>query len=384
MPGAALLEQKLKSIRLKIEEGRDGEAIATLDALPAETSKEERDIIFTRAWYFAYKEQWDQVVALLSPYYDSEEIETDWHAASLKERERRAIYLLWLGNAAVNNSYYEDAASYYQRCLSILDMRRVHLPHVRVRALLGYAMTCIPLGLYPLAIQQYEKALQVSEKEKLPEDLPHIYYGLTDAHRFAGHFGEAYDYGKLALAMYQERGDRYYECRMLNLIGRIALQLGDYRAAADYYMDSLSIATLEDFVGMRLLDFVALADLRLDEGRLDEARQYCKDARDLCVAIKDDHHMCGLMYMTCGKVAHREASQEQDEPARKLLLYEALEHYDKARDHFDRTQAYAHLKEVYGRLAEVYEALQRPAEALACWKHVFPAGVNGRSAALDE
>ena len=153
MQKTSLLEQTLKRIRLKIEEGQEQEALEALEALSSETSsKEERDIIFTRAWYFAHHEQWDKVVELLTPFYNPEEIEANWHAASLKERERRAIYLLWLGNAAVNFSYYEDAARYFSQCLKVLDMRRVHLPRVQIQALLGFAMTCIPLGLFPSAV----------------------------------------------------------------------------------------------------------------------------------------------------------------------------------------------------------------------------------------
>lgn len=382
MQKTSLLEQTLKRIRLKIEEGQEQEALEALEALSSETSsKEERDIIFTRAWYFAHHEQWDKVVELLTPFYNPEEIEANWHAASLKERERRAIYLLWLGNAAVNFSYYEDAARYFSQCLKVLDMRRVHLPRVQIQALLGFAMTCIPLGLFPSAVENYEKALQVSAKEKLTDDLPHIYYGLADAHRLAGHFGEAYHYGKMALKIYQEKGNHYHECRMLNLLGRIAYHLGDFRASADYYLESLSIATVESHVGMQLINFVAIGDLRLEENRFEEARAYCKRARDICKAIEDDHHICGIMYMISGKVEQREASLHEGQQA-CALLKEALTYYEKARNLFKKTQAQAYLHEINGRIAEVYEAMNRPEDALVYWKDAFIPSAN--SILLDE
>lgn len=384
MQKTSLLEQKLKRIRWRIEEGQEQEALETLDALSVETSsKEERDIIFTRAWYFAHNEQWDKAVELLASFYDPEEIEASWHAASLKERERRAIYLLWLGNAAVNFSYYEDAAHYFSHCLKVLDMRRVHLPRVQIQALLGFAMTCIPLGLFPSAIEYYEKAVQVSTKEKLTDDLSHIYYGLADAHRQAGHFGEGYRYGKMALKMYQEKGNHYHECRMLNLLGRIALHLGDYHASADYYTDSLSIATVDNYAGMQLINFVAMGDLRLDENRFEEARNYCKRAQDICQAIEDDHHICGVMYMIRGKVEQREAGLHEGQEA-CTFLEEALTYYEKARDLFNKTQAHAYIHEINGRIAEVYEAMDRPEEALAYWKDAFIPSASIQSILLDE
>jgi tetratricopeptide (TPR) repeat protein len=374
MAEATSLEQKLKRIRLKIEEGQDAEALAALDALTAQSSKDERDITFTRAWYFAHKAQWNEAVSLLSPYFDPSEIEQNWHAASQRERERRAIYLLWLGNAAVNSSYYEDATHYFSSCLKVLDLRRVHLPAVRVKALYGYAMACIPLGLYPSAIQHYEQALQVCKKEKIEDDLPHIYYGLADAHRLTGHFSEAYSYGKTALKMYQERGDRYHTCRMLNLLGRIAFQMGDYRAASDHYMDSLSIATIEKFSGMQLLNFVAVAELRLEEGRLEEARTYCEHADEICSSVEGDHHICGMMYLVRGKVEQRAASQQERQEACSLLT-SALAYFEQARHHLAHTQAHTTLSQLYGHMAEVCEALGRSEEALAHWRLAFAASL---------
>jgi tetratricopeptide (TPR) repeat protein len=373
-----VLERELKRIRLKIEEGQEEEALATLDALgTASSQQEELDIVFTRAWYFAHKEQWSEVIALLAPHCNADEIEENWHAASLKERERRAIYLLWLGNAAVNHSYYDDAAHYFARCLRILEMRRVHLPRVQIQALLGYAMTCIPLGLQSLAVQYYEKALQLCAKEKLFDNLPDIYYGLADAYRQVGKFGDAYRYGKMALEIYRERGNRPLECRMLNLLGRVALQTGDYRAAADYYMDSLAIATADQYTSMQLINFVAIADLRLDEGRLEDATRYCDDAEEICFAIKDDHHVCGMMYMIHGKVLQREA--EQCQQGGQSLLKKALTYFERAREHFIRTQALTHLKEIHGRIAGVYEALGQPGEALIHWKSAANAVAGDRS-----
>lgn len=370
------LEQKLRRIRLKIEEGQDAEALATLEALMAQTPKDERDITFTRAWYFAHKEQWTEAISLLSPHFDPSEIEQNWHAASQRERERRAIYLLWLGNAAVNCSYYEDAAHYFSYCLRVLDLRRVHLPAVQVKALYGYAMACIPLGLYPSAIQHYEQALQVCKKERIEGDLPHIYYGLTDAHRLEGHFSEAYSYGETALKMYQERGDRYHTCRMFNLLGRIAFQTGDYRAASDHYMDSLSIATVDKFAGMQLLNFVAVAELRLDEDRLDEARNYCEHADEICSSVEGDHHVCGMMYLVRGKVEQHAASQQKGQGQDVCsLLTSALAYFEEARHHLIHTQAHTTLSQLYGHMAEVCEALGRSEEALANWRLAFAASL---------
>lgn len=370
------LEQTLKRIRLKFEEGQDKEALLALDAIVTDDPKEQRDIAFTRAWHYARTERWDVAVSLLASYYDAQEIEAGWLNASQTERGRRAHYLLWLGDAAVNFSYYEDAAFYFSQCLNILEKRRVHLPDIQIKALFGYATTCIPLGLYASAIQLYQDALKVCAKEKLTKDIAHIYYGLADANRLIGNLDQAESYGKKALELYREDVDRSHACRIYNLLGRISYQLGNYHTAADYYMESLTIATIDNLVGMKLINFVAVADLRLAEGRLDEAMGYSDHALEICGDIQNDHHTCGLMYMVRGKIAQAQAAQKQD----SAILYKAaLSDYEEARRQLNQTQARTHLTEVLGHIAEVYEALHRPEEALAYWKSAFADNISTRA-----
>ncbi len=159
-------------------------------------------------------------------------------------------------------------------------------------------------------------------------------------------------------------------CRVYNLLGRIAFQLGDHQTAAELYMESLSLAMLDDRVSMQMINFVAMADVRLAEKRLDEAQRYCDHALEIAALLPDDHHMYGMMYLVCGKVAFAKAKETQGEEAHYSLL-EAQDVFEKAEKHLVQTQAVAHLSELYGRRAEVYEALNQPQEALACWKSAF-------------
>jgi tetratricopeptide (TPR) repeat protein len=364
---APTFEQTLKRIRLKFEEGQEEEALALLDAISTADPQEQKDILFTRAWFYTRKEQWDQAVSLLAPLYKSEHFEAEWQDVNLTERGRRATYLLWFGNTAVNHSYYEDAANYYTQCLKILDMRRVHLPKVQIQALLGYATTCIELGLYASATQQYQEALRLSMKEKIADYLPYIYHGLAEAQRWVGSFDKAYENGNTALRMFREADNRYYECRILNLLGRIAYKEGNHRMASDHYMESLTIATIDNFSGMKLINIVSMAELLLDEGRLEEARRYSDHGLEVCDEVKDDHQLQGMMYLTRGKIEQAEAAKAQSQQAR-YLYEEALSYYGKAKTHIDQTQARMTYSELLSHIAEVYEAMQEPDVALDYWK----------------
>jgi tetratricopeptide (TPR) repeat protein len=183
--------------------------------------------------------------------------------------------------------------------------------------------------------------------------------------------------------MYQELPDHYFEGRVYNLLGRIAFHLGEHQLAAEQYMESLSLATLGNSVGMQLVNFVAMADLRMAENRLDEAQRYCDHALEVAVHSQDNHQICGMMYIVCGKLAQAKAKQAQEQEAHYLLL-EALDVYKKAEEHLKLTQATTHLSELYGRRAEVYEALNQSEEALACWKSAFDVANTSKGAGWFE
>jgi len=376
MPQSPEIERTLHRIRLLTEEGQEDDVLAQLDAIQTDDPQMQQKITYTRAWFYTQKRQWDQAFQYLSLLYDPRSIEDNWEDATHTERERRAFYLLWLGNVAVNLSRYEDASRHFTQCLEILEMRRVHLPRVRIKALSGQAMTCITSGLYVVAIQHYLEALNVCAKEKLQQelkrDIADIHYGLADAYRLTGDFAHARIHGQKALQIYEDLPDRYFMSRVYNLLGRIAFQLGENQVAAEHYMESLALATLDDQLGMgvKMMNFVAMADIRLAEKRLDEAQRYCDHALEAAEQLPDDHHLRGMMYLVRGKVVFEKAKQAQGQEAR-YLLQEALDVYKKAEEELTKTQAITHLSELYGRCAEVQEALDHPEEALAYWKSAF-------------
>lgn len=374
MSHTAEIERALRRLRLMTAEGQDENVLEQLDGLVTEDPQIQQAITYTRAWYSIQKQQWQEAFQQLSSLYDPQAIQHDWEGATHTERERRAFYLLWLGTVAVNLSRYEDASRFFSQCLAVLDLRRVHLPQLRVKALCGQALTCIVSGLYAVAIQQYQDALKVCAKEQLQpqlrRDVADIHYGLADAYRLTGDFERARTNARMALQMYEDLPDRYMACRMYNLLGRIAFQLGDSQAATELYLESLALAVLEDRVGMKMLNFIALADVRLSEHRLAEAQRYFDHALEVARSMAEDHHLFGMMYLVCGKVAFAEAQEAQGEQAR-YLLHEAQEAYRKAEEHLVQTQATTHLAELYGRRAEMCEALNQPEEALTWWKSAF-------------
>src|SRR5579885_2775494 len=168
-------------------------------------------------------------------------------------------------------------------------------------------------------------------------------------------------------ALYKERLDREQECRIQNLLGRVAFLQGEHQQATDHYMESISLAVLLNMPSMQFINFVALAELRRDEGRLEEARSFCSRAEEVARQMRDDHHLFGMMHIACGKISLTEAERAEGEE-RTRLLREALNEFLQAEQKLKQTQAGMHSSELYGHLAQINEALGNSKEALAYWK----------------
>ncbi len=220
-----------------------------------------------------------------------------------------------------------------------------------------------------MAIQHYEEALLLCKNISEDENLPEIYYGLCDANRLLGKFESAYTYGVKALELYETRGMRTMEGRVQNVLGRICYQMREYNEAADHYLESLSIATLDNNQQIKMVNFTALADLRLAEDRLEEAQRYCQRGLEVADGLNDNYYL-GLMYLTCGKVTLAESEQAEGEQ-HEILFSKARRLFEKAKELLSQTQASVLLGEVYGRIAQMLELSGQPQEAISYWKTAY-------------
>ena len=363
------LERSIYRTQLWMEEGQYGLALTALQHIQTNNPEQECQIAYLSAWCHTLLEQWTEARCLLLHLYPQSSIEENWNDAKHNERERRAFYLLCLGNAAISLNRFEEASRHYTQCLKLLSERRVNLPQVRIKARHSLGKICIMSGFYVMAIQHYEEALQLCKTNPEHEDLPEIYYGLCDANRLLGKFESAYTYGIKALELYEKRGMRTLEGRVQNVLGRICYQMREYNEAADHYLESLSIATLDDNQKTKLVNFIALADLRLAEDRLEEAQRYCQRALEVADGLNDNYYL-GLMYLTCGKVTLAESEHTEGEQ-HEILFSKARRLFERAKELLSQTQASVLLGEVYGRIAQMLELSGQPQEAISYWKTAY-------------
>ena len=159
------------------------------------------------------------------------------------------------------------------------------------------------------------------------------------------------------------------EGRVQNALGRICYQMREYNEAADHYLESLSIATLDDNQKTKLVNFMALADLRLAEDRLEEAQRYCQRALEVADGLNDNYYL-GLMYLTYGKVTLAESEHIEGEQ-QKILFSKAIRLFERAKELLTQMQASVLLGEAYGRIAQMLEQSGQPQEAICYWKIAY-------------
>lgn len=350
--------------RLLVEEGRYEAALVVLKDMHPDTEKQRHDAAYLLGWCYVQCKQWGDALATLSPLLVG--MDERFDVETPQERERHSMALLRLGLAAVNLSTYDDASHHFARCLKVLHDRRVHLPVVRIHAHYYLAMTCLMRGLYVPALTHYEESIRLCHHYEDTTALPDIYYGLCDLYRYTHELTKAYVAGQEALRLYALRNDEQMQARMHNLLGKVSFQIGNYREASDHYTESLAIATSYNGPTMVMLNCAALAEVRLAEQRLQEAKRYCHLAL-ASMDHTDDAHMQGRVYTVIANVTHEESRQYEGAECKKLLE-ETVSWYEKAKERLALTQAYVDVAEVYGGWALTLEELGRVTEAIECWR----------------
>jgi tetratricopeptide (TPR) repeat protein len=365
------LRMLLFRARLLLEEGQVDKALPILEAIQTDNEEEQQEIAYFLGWCYVSSKRWDDAARVLSPL--PQFVEGDGGQESRIDRVRLAHSLLRLAQAAVNLGQYEDASRHYSKCLKVLQNKKIQLPEAKLKARYGLAMTYLMRGLHTAAIQHYELALGLCLYIDDDEEMGHIYYGLCQAYVGSGNLINAQLAGEKALELYERCADRHFEGLAHNMLGHIYLKLGDYRAASDHYTEALSLAASHNGHKMVMINCASLAEVRLAEGRLEEARRYCQRALENIDLIQNkDSYLESLTYLECGKVAQAEAQQAEGE-RRQRLLEEAIAWFERTRDGLSPLQAYAEVTDLYGRWAEVLEQLGRYEEALACWKSGYEA-----------
>ncbi|HCI81116.1 MAG TPA: hypothetical protein DHW02_15665 [Ktedonobacter sp.] len=363
-----LTSESLFKVRLFLEEGRSQDALAILQKTQPQEEEASYDVAYLRGWCFILNRRWDDAREALSPLLQ-EAYKEDPTQEPLPDRERLIMYLLRLGQVAAMLAHYDDARVHFALCLKMLHDRRIFLPLVRIRAHAFLAMTYLMKGLCSLALHHYEEALRLSEHYNEESELANIYYGLCATRQSLGDFIGAYEAGREALRIYLDERDELLQIRMYNLLASISAQLTDVEVADDYYAQSLRLAEERDRPVMIMLNYTGLAELRLQQKRLEEVTTYINKALAYARQV-DDKNMAGSVYISIAKVVLAMA-EETHEASPETAYARAIELFQEAEECLKDTQSYVALAELYGRWGEVLERTGQFRESINCWQSAY-------------
>ncbi len=363
------VERSIYRIQLWMEEGQYDLALTALQHLKTHNIDQTRLILYISAWCQTLLEQWTEAQSLLNSIYPLCNFEANWNSTKHNERERRAFCLMCLGNAALELNRFKEASQHYTQCLKLLNERRVNLPQVRIKTLNSLGLICITNGFYAMAINHYEEALDLCKNIPEHEILSELYCGLCDANRRLGRYETAYTHGMKTLDLSRQKGQLAIESRIQHLLGKINYNQHVYDEAARHFLESLARATQEHNQELKIVNYTALADLRLAEDHLIEAKHYSQCALELA-HVMHNHSYLGQMYLTCGNVTLAESMQTGGEQ-RDRLFAKARGFFEQAKEALAQTQESALQGEVNKRIAQMLEQSGQAQEALTYWKTAY-------------
>lgn len=361
------VQRMFTRIRFLLSEKERELALALLETITVDDEQQQKEMDYLFGWAYVLHRRWDDAARVLPIRTMFSESDRDFE--SLNDRERFVLCLLCLSSTAINASRFEEASLHLARSLKVLQDRRVQLPMAKIKTKYFLGTTYVMRGLSAAAIQSYEEALRLCLYVDDDQEIADIYNGLCDAYRRAGNLMNAHLAGMEALKRYERISNTHMQGTMHNRIGRILFKLGNFNEASDHYTEALVIATTEGSSTMMMVNCAALADLRLAQDRIDEAKRYCQRAQEFSNRSNNDF-LCGLTYLIAGKVAHAEAEHAEQEQKQELLE-EAISCYRIAKVKLDNSQAYEDIAELFGRWAEASEELGRSEEAITCWRSAY-------------
>src|SRR2546429_9703807 len=92
------MDRSIYRTQLWMEEGQYKLALSALQHIKTKNPEQEHKIAYLSAWCYTFLDRWAEARCLLLPLYLPSSIEENWNDTKHNERERRAFYLLCLGN----------------------------------------------------------------------------------------------------------------------------------------------------------------------------------------------------------------------------------------------------------------------------------------------
>jgi len=323
--------------QLLIAQGKPSEALVLVrDDIPPSLAKSEVDARRKMVLGLAhgYLAEYTQA--------DSDLEEAEALARNLAPRFLAQV-LLSRGIVDVNEGKYAEAEAHYHSALEIA--RKDDDVPAQARVLVNMGNVAMWEEHYDEAVDSYRASLNLSQSSGAKDATSSVLGNLGWSYSMLGDFDDALDYfqqaERTATAIGLERG----RVEWLINIGDMRYEQRDYVDAEAAYQEALALARKIDYRTDAAAALDDLAQLDLDTGRVDAARQLNDQALAL-LRDQPDHFLTPYSHITRGRV--EDAARNYGEAARS---FEAVIHDEQAGTAL-HWEADAHLAETYSEAGD--------------------------------
>ncbi len=228
--------------------------------------------------------------------------------------------------------------------------------------LLGILATAHVANLdWDRAAGAYKEAIEAGEALVDLRLLARTYRGLSSAYKELGQMDTATRYATRSVALLEVLRDRVALARSENSLGLILMARGDLAAAREHIDRSLDLGDESDLELGRSRMLISLCELCLQEGNVDRAAEFARDALDLATRLKEGVNIADA-HMWLGRIADRMG----DEPGADrefALAIRGLEELGRRESLFHLHGVYAEILERRGDVAQAYVHMKKALEA---------------------
>jgi ATP/maltotriose-dependent transcriptional regulator MalT/DNA-binding SARP family transcriptional activator len=273
------------------EEGRWETLAEWLDAVPASELDSQPKLVLWKARVLHYVNQIDRSLALLSSAINTFEDQEEW--VSLSEA------LVTKGMCLRVKGDYEDSKQALETARTLL------LEHDGPESLLTEArkelgFTLGMSGDFTSALVELRGAFDVYDAQGDVHNIAEVSENLGNALMALGRLSDAAPYLERAKQRWARIGNDDRLVRTLNNLGMLYYLLGDYEQAESVFQQALTIAETRPNSRVESYLLACLADIRRDNGELDDALLMYKSALD----ASDELDEAYIRIYTMGAIAN--------------------------------------------------------------------------------
>jgi tetratricopeptide (TPR) repeat protein len=214
------------------------------------------------------------------------------------------------------------------------------------------------LGDKEEAISMYREALKIAENVLSQEKSAGMYWSLSQAYRDAGNLGNSKTFALKSLALYEWIGVSRALTQLRAGFGVIMLESKRFEEAEVQFSEALKLATLQNDLERLTYANLNLAELYLEQGQLQKARQFSDAMINHLDSV--DHTTRGQAYSS--RASLLAALQDNDG---------AVQHFDQAVELLKSNQAKELLSKVYFRFAGVLKTMGNTMRATEMYELAF-------------